>query len=82
MRFIRCRIESCKASGSKVKAGALPTDYHRMPICRQVPFNGLRPCLIKRFSYIIHFVVEDDQIIVIAVMNVARDDTCFMHQLP
>jgi hypothetical protein len=27
-------------------------------------------------------VVEDDQIIVIAVMNVARDDTCFMHQLP
>jgi hypothetical protein len=44
--------------------------------------NGLRPCLIKRFSYIIHFVVEDDQIIVIAVMNAARDDSSFMHRLP
>jgi hypothetical protein len=39
-----------------------------------IAVNGLRPCLIKRFSYIIHFVVEDDQIIVIAVMNAARDD--------
>jgi hypothetical protein len=47
--------------------------------------NGLRPCLIKRFSYIIyiiHFVVEDDRIIVIALMNAARDDLSFMHQLP
>jgi hypothetical protein len=38
--------------------------------------------LIKRFSYIIHFVVEDDQIIVIAVMNAARDDSSLMHRLP
>jgi hypothetical protein len=44
--------------------------------------NGLRPCLIKRFSYIIHFAVEDDQIIVIAVMNAARDDASFVHRLP
>ncbi len=44
--------------------------------------NGLRPCLIKRFSYIIHFAVEDDQIIVIAVMNAARDDSSFMHRRP
>jgi hypothetical protein len=44
--------------------------------------NGLRPCLIKRFSYIIHFVIEDDQIIVIAVMNAAREDLSFMHRLP
>ena len=44
--------------------------------------NSLRPCLIKRFSYIIHFVVEDNQIIVIAVMNAARDDASFMHRLP
>ena len=44
--------------------------------------NGLRPCLIKRFSYIIHFAVEDDQIIVIAVMNAARDDASFTHRLP
>ena len=44
--------------------------------------NGLRPCLIKRFCYIIHFAVEDDQIIVIAVMNAARDDASFMHRLP
>jgi hypothetical protein len=44
--------------------------------------NGLRPCLIKRFAYIIHFAVEDDQIIVIAVMNAARDDASFMHRLP
>ena len=42
----------------------------------------LRPCLIKRFSYIIHFAVEVDQIIVIAVMNAARDDASFMHRLP
>ena len=47
-----------------------------------IAVNGLRPCLIKRFSYIIHFVVEDDQIIVIAVMNAARDDSSFMHRLP
>jgi len=38
--------------------------------------------LIKRFSYIIHFAVEDDQIVVIAVMNAARDDASFMHHLP
>jgi hypothetical protein len=44
--------------------------------------NGLRPCLIKRFSHIIHFAVEDDQIIVIAVMNAARDDASFVHRLP
>ena len=44
--------------------------------------NGLHPCLIKRFSYIIHFAVEDDQIIVIAVMNAARDDASFTHRLP
>ncbi len=47
-----------------------------------IAVNGLRPCLIKRFSYIIHFVVEDDQIIVIAVMNAARDDASFMLRLP
>ena len=47
-----------------------------------IAVNGLRPCLIKRFSYIIHFVVEDDQIIVIAVMNAARDESSFMHRLP
>ena len=44
--------------------------------------NGLRPCLIKRFSYIRHFVVENDQIIVKAVMNAARDDSSFMHRCP
>jgi len=38
--------------------------------------------LIKRFSYIIHFVVENDQIIVIAVMNAARDDSSFTHRFP
>jgi hypothetical protein len=27
-------------------------------------------------------VIEDDQIIVIAVMNAARDDLSFMHRLP
>jgi hypothetical protein len=42
----------------------------------------VRPCFIKRFSYIIHFTVEDDQIIVIAVMNAARDDASFMLRLP
>jgi hypothetical protein len=44
--------------------------------------NGLRPCLIKRFSCIIHFAVEDDQIIVIAVMNAARDDASFVQRPP
>ena len=44
--------------------------------------NGLRPCLIKRFSHIIHFAVEDDQFLVIAVMNAARDDASFTHRLP
>lgn len=52
------------------------------PILFSVAANGLRPCLIKRFSYIIHFTVDDDQIVVIAVMNAARDESSFMHRLP
>jgi hypothetical protein len=52
------------------------------PFLFSIAANGLRPCLIKRFSYVIHFLVEDDQIIVIAVMNAARDDSSFMHRLP
>jgi len=52
------------------------------PSLFSVAANGLRPCLIKRFSYIIHFIVEDDQVLVIAVMNAARDDSSFMHRIP
>ncbi|MFN7733555.1 MAG: type II toxin-antitoxin system RelE/ParE family toxin [Pirellula sp.] len=51
------------------------------PLSFTVAANRLRPCLIKRFSYIIHFAVENDQIVVIAVMNAARDDSSFMHRL-
>ena len=52
------------------------------PLLFSIAANGLRPCLIKRFSYLIHFTVEENQIIVIAVMSASRDDSSFMDRLP
>lgn len=66
--------------GDRFLAGYVAAIYRILehPWLFSIAANGLRPCLIKRFSYIIHFTVEDDQIIVIAVMNAvmnaARDD--------
>jgi hypothetical protein len=48
------------------------TEIYRIlenPSLFSIAGNGLRPCVIKRFSYFIHFVIEDDQIIVIAALR-------------
>ncbi|QDS93567.1 hypothetical protein FF011L_23380 [Roseimaritima multifibrata] len=39
--------------------------------------NGLRPCRLKRFSYIIHFDVDGDDILVVALMGGGRNDSAF-----
>jgi hypothetical protein len=65
-------------------------DEYVAAICRilenpwlfSIAANVLRLCLLKRCSYIVHFTVEDDQTIVIAVLNATRDDSSFVHRLP
>jgi hypothetical protein len=47
------------------------------PILFAVAKNGLRPCLLKRFSYIIHFDVLDRQILIVALMGSSRDESVF-----
>jgi hypothetical protein len=42
--------------------------------------NGLRPCRLKRFSYIVHFDVLGHEILVIAVMAGGRDESAFLHR--
>lgn len=42
--------------------------------------NGLRPCRIKRFSYIIHFDVAGSDVLIVAVMGGGRDDSAFIHR--
>ena len=39
--------------------------------------SGLRPCRLRRFSYLIHFRVQGDEILIVAVMSAARDDSAF-----
>ena len=42
--------------------------------------NGLRPCRLKRFSSIIHFDVNGNELLVVALMAGGRDDSAFMHR--
>ena len=37
--------------------------------------NGLRPCRLKRFSYIVYYRVTDHEILFVAVMSGFRDET-------
>jgi hypothetical protein len=47
------------------------------PFLFAIAANKLRPCRLKRFSYIIHFEVEDDNILIVAVLSTARTDFAF-----
>lgn len=47
------------------------------PLHFAVAANGLRPCRLKRFPYIVHFVADDRSILVVAVMAGGRDDAAF-----
>ncbi len=47
------------------------------PLLFSIAANGLRPCRLKRFSYIIHFDVDDNAILVVALMGGGRDDSAF-----
>jgi hypothetical protein len=48
------------------------------PLSFAIAANGLRPCRLSRFSYIVHFRVIDRDILIVAVMSGARDDTAFV----
>ena len=45
-----------------------------------VAANGLRPCRLKRFSYIIHFDVDGNDVLIVALMAGGRDDSAFIHR--
>jgi hypothetical protein len=47
------------------------------PLSFAVASNRLRPCRLHRFSYIVHYRLVGDEILIIAVMNAARDDSAF-----
>ena len=53
---------------------------HENPLWFAVAANGLRPCRLKRFSYIVHFDVDGNGILVVAVMGGGRDDAAFSHR--
>lgn len=50
------------------------------PLAFAVAENGLRPCRVKRFSYLIHFEVVEQNILVVALMGGGRDDAAFIHR--
>jgi len=50
------------------------------PLLFAVAANGLRPCRLKRFACIVHFNVDDDNILVVALMGGGRDDSAFAHR--
>ena len=50
------------------------------PLLFAVAANGLRPCRLKRFSYIVHFDVDGDDVLVVALMGGGRDDTAFIQR--
>ena len=54
---------------------------HDNPLLFAVAANGLRPCRIRRFSYIVHFTVDRNDILVIAVMNSSRGDSVFANRI-
>lgn len=51
------------------------------PLHFAVAKNGLRPCRVKRFTYIVHFCVDGSDILVVALMSGGRDDSSFIHRL-
>ena len=50
------------------------------PLLFSIAANRLRPCRLKRFSYIIHFDVDGTDILVVALMGGGRDDSAFVHR--
>ncbi len=50
------------------------------PLMFAIAANGLRPCRLNRFSYIIHFDVNGNDILVVALMSGVRDDSAFAHR--
>jgi hypothetical protein len=50
------------------------------PLLFAISSNGLRPCRLKRFSYIIHFTVEINQILIVAVIGAERDESAFIYR--
>ena len=50
------------------------------PLSFAASSSGLRTCRLRRFSYLIHFRLQGDEILVIAVMNAARDASAFDHR--
>lgn len=50
------------------------------PLQFAIAANGLRPCRLKRFSYIVHFDVHGNDILVVALMAGGRDDSAFIHR--
>ncbi len=50
------------------------------PLLFAIAANGLRPCRLKRFSYIIHFRIVENEIFIVAVMGGARDDRAFVYR--
>lgn len=47
------------------------------PLQFAIAANGLRPCRLKRFPYIVYFTVDDNGILVVALMAGGRDDSAF-----
>jgi plasmid stabilization system protein ParE len=50
--------------------------YHRIangPLGYQDLRSGIRRALLRRFPYAVYFVVDEDVVIVIAVLHVSRD---------
>jgi len=50
------------------------------PFLFAIAKNGLRPCRLKRFSYIVHFRVDGSDILVVAVIGGGRDESSFIHR--
>lgn len=50
------------------------------PLLFAVAANGLRPCRVKRFSYIVHFDLDGNNILVVALMGGGRDNSAFVHR--
>lgn len=50
------------------------------PLQFAIAANGLRPCRLKRFSYIIHFNAVGHDVLVVALMAGGRDDSAFLNR--
>lgn len=50
------------------------------PLHFAIAANGLRPCRLKRFPYIVHFTIVDDGILIVALMAGERDDSAYLHR--